>query len=344
LSALFTLLVALLGAPPAVAWQAPLPRGDAFRLAAAGDSIAVFRAGTLRVIDASSGRQRWAAERLADGPAAVLIEGSTLVAVENDRVVGRELASGKTLFQAKRGPPTSGEIVLLAGVGKGRYAVGVRDVPSEEHEAHFAYVEVVDAMGKPRRIIDGTGTFLAGTAQGERALVATTEGVIAIQPSLRSGKLFAYRGAPFAISVDASRRIHLVVARERDLRLLRLSAEGRRELDAPLTSELWGVFRLVVKGDGTVYVVANRNLAAVDAAGRTRWTCKLDQDMTGGVLAGARLLVAAGDEIHSFDAAGKRSSFFRSPEPIVSAPVLTARGQICVATRNSALCLREGQR
>lgn len=329
MGATFVLLAAIFAAPPAVSWQASLPPGDAFTLAAAGDAVVAFRGGRLQALDVRDGRLRWQTTRLARGPAAVLADAGELVTVEPDRVVVRDLRGGMPVSELKL-PILRGDVVFLARLGAGRYALGVLAPPVQDGPPPLAgTLDLVSAGAAPRPLIPPSPFKAARLADG--FVLATPSGLS------RVGRDGAMRtlGAISAAAVEGGPRIHIITGGDAP-RLQRFSLDGKRELDAPLPPDLFGL-RLLAGPDGVVYVLGGRNLAALDARGALRWTCKLDVDIAGAVPLGDRLLVAAGDAILAFDAAGRRTLWLKLPHPAASAPVL-AQGRVCVATRASVLC------
>ncbi len=144
------------------------------------------------------------------------------------------------------------------------------------------------------------------------------------------------------MSLDEAGRIYLVALVGEEKVLWVVTPEGKRLVSLTLKPEHQTVIAPPIVGyDHRIYLLTRSLVVALDAEGKLLWERAAGGAVAGaGVAADHRLLVAAGEELAVFDPDGERRLLYRfRGEPLVTPPVLTAGGEILLASARRLYCL-----
>ena len=148
--------------------------------------------------------------------------------------------------------------------------------------------------------------------------------------------------APLSLSSDEAGRIYMLVLVEGRHALWTLTPQGERVMAFNLPADVQASSIPPIIGyDHRVYVAAGSRVAAVNHDGRLLWMRALVGQLAGIVItADDQLLLAAGANISTYDGEGKLKILysFKDDNP-ATAPLLTKRGEILVASGRRLYCL-----
>ncbi|MGC9970311.1 MAG: hypothetical protein ABSE56_06955 [Bryobacteraceae bacterium] len=343
-------------APLAVRWRADLtPTLRPFVLLASGNRVVLH------------GATQWAlcdrAGRVLDvaplGPSPVALDPARSLAFAADpfgRIVAHSLADGQAVFSALLYFGKSFTHPFLALRDRLMVTVGIEipvdpSMPSPER----SIVEVTD-LGDPasRRSWDEPGgpavihdlirdsrRMLAALA-GDTLVLAVPNRVYLLDLSLKARRAMGGVFLPLALSLDEAGRIYLLVAAGGRSALWLLTPEGERIYECELPPGLRGLIHPPIVGyDHTVFVRAERQILSIAPDGKVNWIRTADEPLAGAAITPDDfLLTSEGSSLAAWDAKGERRVLhtFAGENP-TTAPVLTADGEILVATRTHLYCL-----
>jgi hypothetical protein len=195
----------------------------------------------------------------------------------------------------------------------------------------------------------GTGKLLVGTNKlavamhGDTVVFAVPGRVYLSSSDMKPSAAFDGDFEPVALSLDETGRMYLVALRGGRHELSILSSTGALIGAHPLKPGMEQLIAPPIVGyDHRVFIVSPSTILALDASGNLLWEAG-----TGALAAGAavtpdgQLIVSAGAEIFAFDDRGRRTTLHTFPgESLTSAPILTAKGELMVASRSHLYCLK----
>jgi hypothetical protein len=121
-----------------------------------------------------------------------------------------------------------------------------------------------------------------------------------------------------------------------------LTPDGSRTATRPLNPEYGAPIAPPAIGyDHAIHVVTADAIVALTADGQPLWERRPAGRIAGaGVSTDGRVLLTAGRELQAYDEKGEREVLFRSAEgSLVTPPVMSAAGEIFVATADTLVCL-----
>ncbi len=232
-----------------------------------------------------------------------------------------------------------GRRMLLAGSERQR--PDMVDMP--DHSA----VEMVD-LGEPpvvqreyltsakeQAVVEYKAAALKAALNEETLALAMRDRIVFSDLRLGPGTAFRDSFYPFAVSMDEADRLYVVAGDRVPSALWLLTPRGERVYAYQFPADLAVAERPAIVGyDHRAYVTARQTVLAIGPDGKLEW-----QRPAGGVIGGAAitsndwLLVAAGATLAAFDPRGQRRDLHSfTGERLATAPVLTAAGDILVAT------------
>ncbi|MCZ6690935.1 MAG: hypothetical protein O7H41_15200 [Planctomycetota bacterium] len=175
--------------------------------------------------------------------------------------------------------------------------------------------------------------------------IAVEDGVYRVDADLNFEAEFTGTFVPELLSLDEAGRIHLLVTEPDGLQYYwLLSAKGEQLVRLAVPEETHGSITVppVVGYDHSVYLFTDTHVHAVGSKGRVEWTSDLGGPLGGAAISGDdRLLVAAGDSVSRFDIGGERETLVTlEGEELASAPILTEKGRLLVASRMRVFCMK----
>lgn len=181
-----------------------------------------------------------------------------------------------------------------------------------------------------------------GAMDAERIVVAWSDHVLVAGFDLAVKQLLGGTFEPRAVSLGDAGRAYLIVRTGDGPRLWMLNAEGEQVFDARLPDDASDTrVPPIVTPDHRVFVVTDTRIVAFDPTGDRLWEFVAPRGRPRAlVTAEGWLLVACDDTIGVFDDEGRSASIFQLPGEVFStAPVLTASGEIFVATERALVCI-----
>ncbi len=168
-------------------------------------------------------------------------------------------------------------------------------------------------------------------------IVAARDRLYRFDAALAVREVFAGSFTPARLSADESGRAYLIVTAGETRELWIVGAGGervRRTLTfAPIAPPLVGPAH-------DVFVVGATAVAAFTPEGAPRWTRSLSGAAGAIALPDGRLLISEGATLITFDGQGAREQLHAAGEPLRTPPVVTAAGEVVVATAQRVLWLR----
>ncbi len=146
---------------------------------------------------------------------------------------------------------------------------------------------------------------------------------------------------PVAMSLDEAGRIYLVSSVKDRTHLWMLTPAGEQIYSFDLPPGTSVIQPPLVDYDHTAYLIAGQHITAVDHAGKLKWSKSVAGSIAGAsVMADDHLLIAEGGTVAIYDTRGERRAIFQSPgEDLATPPVLSAKGEILVASATHLYCL-----
>lgn len=187
----------------------------------------------------------------------------------------------------------------------------------------------------------GETAHLLSALHGDTLALATDDNVFLAGFDLKLQRQFTGKFHPLFLSMDELPRLYMIVQVESGLELWVLSHTGERILRWPMPSGFEPSAPPVVGFDHAVYLIGPHRLIAIDPSGTIRWDQSQESEVAGaGVTPEGNLIVAAGANLISYDATGKRTLLFTVPDDVfVTAPVIDEKGDLLVAGRRRLYCL-----
>lgn len=234
---------------------------------------------------------------------------------------------------------------------------GVALPPPAPPSLDFTHLEA-QTLGNPLTVDDGVLTSSRRTrevirhtgvpeplhvAASDVGVVIAVKGVIYLgDRNLTLSKALSGDFVPGALSLDELGRIYLVAWEGARWCLWVLTPNGDRVALVPLPGdESSAVSPPIVGYDHRAYVIVGDTLSAVSPAGECLWQYRAPNALLcASVTADDQLLVAVGDELLAFDAVGNaRLCFSFDGDALRTPPVLTADGEVLVASASTLYCL-----
>ncbi len=186
-------------------------------------------------------------------------------------------------------------------------------------------------------------TKLAVAMHGDTVVFAVPNRVYISSSDMKPRAAFDGDFEPFNLSLDEAGRIYLVAMEHGRRELSILNADGGLVGSYSLKPELEQLIAPPIVGyDHRVFLVSASSAVALDASGKQLWEANIGGRAAGAtVTADGHLLVSAGPDVIAFDVHGKRTivhSF--AGESLTTAPVITAKEELLVASRGHVYCLR----
>lgn len=271
----------------------------------------------------------------------------------NNFIVGYRLGDGKKQFMT---PPAFSRIFarpLLARRGNRLLIVGVEQEgyphrPSPPNQSVVEFKELGDRLE-----VDSSGLLMSLTSAGKLLVNTSTlfpamgdETVVFAVP----GRIYmaaldlTMKGAleadfePLGLSLDEAGRIYLLARTDGRLALWLVTPQGEQLMSFDIAPNLQPGAVPIIGYDHRVYLLAADRVLCVGADGKLAWE-HVGHIGGAGVTADNQLLGSAGTEVAAFDKEGKRKVLFTFGESIVTPPVMTAAGDILVASQNKLYCL-----
>lgn len=189
-----------------------------------------------------------------------------------------------------------------------------------------------------------TTPTVVSAAWAEGAVTAEPDRLLWWTPRLEPTALVTGSLQPLSLSLDGAGRAHLLV---RDpgvpggVALWVVEPDGRRCLRVPLPGPLDEATTPPAIGPGGWIVIhGGGRLLTLEPDGRVAWCRPVAPDAPAPVVtADGQVLMSDGVELVAFDPGGQRRVLHRFDRPLVTAPALTAAGQLLVASRDTLHCL-----
>jgi hypothetical protein len=166
--------------------------------------------------------------------------------------------------------------------------------------------------------------------------------VLTAGPELSVKDLIGGSFEPRAISLGEAGRAYLIVRTTEGPRLWMLNAQGEQVFSARLPDDAADTrVPPILTADHRVFVVTDSRITAFSPMGEQLWEFAPQRGRPRAlVTAEGWLLVAVDDTLGVIDAEGLSATLFQLPgEVFTTAPVLTASGEIFVATETSLVCI-----
>jgi hypothetical protein len=182
---------------------------------------------------------------------------------------------------------------------------------------------------------------LLSALHGDTLALATDDNVFLAGFDLKLQRQFTDKFHPLFLSMDEVPRLYMIVRVESGLELWILSHTGERILRWSLPSGFEPSAPPLVGFDHIVYLTGPHRLVAIDPSGTIRWEKSEESEVAGaGITPEGNLIVAAGSNLFSYDATGKRTLLFTVPDDaFVTAPATDEKGNLLVAGRRRLYCL-----
>ncbi len=247
---------------------------------------------------------------------------------------------GRTLISRQ------GQRMLIAGVEQPRGAHGDFE-PSKSIIEAFDLGDrpTVDEMGNLTSLV-GRGTLIVPSigmltaAVGDEVVAAIPDRIYLMDQNLKIKAAFEAEFAPLAMSLDEAGRIYLVSSAKDHIHLSLITPAGDQLYSFDLPPGTNVTQPPIVDYDHTAYLVAGQRIIAVDQHGKLKWSKNTPGSVAGAsVTTDDHLLVAEGGTVALYDDRGVRRQVFQAGEEFVTPPILTAKGEILVASKTHLYCL-----
>jgi hypothetical protein len=136
--------------------------------------------------------------------------------------------------------------------------------------------------------------------------------------------------------------MYLVVSTSGGRALWVVAPDGRRTIAEPLEASTEALSTPPIVGyDHTTYLQTPQTLSARDASGKLVWHKRMSARVAGaGVSTDDRLVAAVGSELLAFGPKGEPALLAKlGPSDLVTAPVMSAGGELFVASSDALYCL-----
>lgn len=346
-----------LGLPPAPQtpryvqrWKSDLREGlRPYVLAAAGDRILVYGPSLWSLFDAA-GRLVQTSPLGASGVVLDPPHSLFFAADTAGLIVGYRLGDGQSAFSLFYYYGDRFGHSFLARRDRRLIAVGTaKDIDPHEPPPEESSIEVVDLgeSARPKSWDQPDGpvvvkdlfrkTRLMRTAMaGDVIALATKDRVFLLDLDLEIRRAMTGSFVPLEISLDEGGRIYLLVnvAGRNALWLLTPAGEMVYSFEFPPGVRNPSV-PAIVGYDHTAYILAGRHILSVAPDGKLNWMRSAMGEVAGAVVTADDFLLASeGDSLVAWDAQGQRRVVHALPgEQLATAPVLTAEGDLLVATQ-----------
>ena len=174
-------------------------------------------------------------------------------------------------------------------------------------------------------------------------VVAAQDRVIFAEPiTLKVTKQLTGEFTPLTVSVDEASHAYLVVRSARGAALWIVAPSGDRMASVDLPPEIGAPEHPPVIGfHHEVYLIASQRVVTLGPDGKPAWTATLDAAIVGAVaLPGGELLVTAGSDVVALGPSGERRLVHHfDGVGLATAAVLTAKGELLVASDRQLYCL-----
>ncbi len=325
-----------------------------------GGRIVVYGSGAFRLVDLE-GHELLSVAGLGQSCVVLDAERGLFYLVDSyNRLMARRLSDGGEEFNLSVALGSAFARPFLARRGQRFLEVGIEQVtrPNPPQPPSLSFIEQLDLPAVPKL---GTTGAVENLAALTALHIATTKLVVALHgdqlvfavpgalylssTDLHPRVAFDGKFEPQRLSVDELGRIHLVAAVGAGRELWLVTPEGQRLAATPIPKELAALVAPPIVGcDHRVYLVGTGGVAAFDAAGKALWKRALP-----GVVAGAAvalddvLVVAAGAALLGYDGDGEARPLFATPgAAFVTAPAMSAAGELLVASPEALVCLQRG--
>lgn len=184
--------------------------------------------------------------------------------------------------------------------------------------------------------------FVTAGLHGESLVVAIPSHVFLTDLALHVRKDLKDEFEPVAMSLDEAGRIYLLARAGNRVSLWVLSAEGNRLTAFALPKDLQiGSTPPIVGYNHQVFIIGSDRVLAINPDGKLAWVRPVNGQGGGAVVtAGNELLISDGSDLVVFDPKGQRRVLHTfTGEVLNTPPVLTARGEILVASQERLYAL-----
>jgi outer membrane protein assembly factor BamB len=351
-------LNAFLGAPTAFRWvsrfEAPLREGtEAQAVLYSGDAVLVL-ASIWQLFGVDGAARRSGLSGLS--PVVISPTDDTFRWVSADgTLVARALQTGEERWSCGAPLGDGGAYPVHAVGGTASLLAGAErdtDPEAEDFVPAFA-VQWIDPTERP--VVSRGGLLknavrtaaltgpsmgdLVGATDGAHVFVAFEGLALRLDMALEVTKASSFAAKPRAVSMGDAGRVYLVVSTPGGAALWLINAQGERVFAAALPRDT----RVppIVTPDHRVFVTTDDEVLAFSPEGRPLWRVSSPlRPPRASVTADGWLLVSLGEELRAFDAEGRSAVLSYSVgRPFVTAPVITAHGEILVATTETLVCL-----
>lgn len=195
-----------------------------------------------------------------------------------------------------------------------------------------------NALRSPALQGDTRGELLG--AVGDRGVTLVFDDLLLmLTPELDVTQALTGTFSPRAISAGGRGRIYLVVTTPDGPALWMINAQGERVFSTALSA----ITRVppIITPDHRIFVTTDTEVLAFSPVGELLWRVESPKKPPrASVTADGWLLASMGDELRVFDAEGRSAVLSYSMDrPFVTAPIITADGEILVATTVSLVSL-----
>lgn len=176
---------------------------------------------------------------------------------------------------------------------------------------------------------------------GDTLTIAVKNYVFRLDSRLKFQQAFTDTFRPLSMSLDEAGRIYLLVQKDGQDKFWLITNEGERayEYNMPESFE----YRTPVIGyDHTAFLISKKQIIAITQNGKMSWSAQAAScfSQAFATLDGF-LLLKDGNEVIAFDKAGKRNVLFTFENDVpTTAPVLTDKGEILIASEKFLYCLK----
>jgi hypothetical protein len=240
----------------------------------------------------------------------------------------------------------NGNHMLIAGIQRALDPHG-RETPEQ------SLVEIVN-LGSPPTADDlgflstlsPVGTLripeplLVVASSSDVIVAARTDEIYVIDWDLEVHAALESAFTPHAISLDEAGRIYLLADHDQRWFLMLLKQGGDRIYTFELPSGIVpSATPPIIAYDHSVYLLSPRRIYSIAPNGMQRWSATTASPLAGAaVTADDVLLTAEGNEIATYDSEAARKVLFQG-DSFVTTPILTAWGEILVASKTALYCL-----
>jgi hypothetical protein len=339
-----------------VRWTAELATGiRATSVAENGDRILVHGIGAWQLFDATgrsvaSGRLGLSGAYL-DPP-----HGLFYMADQLGFIAARKLADGTEAFVLTAWFGNNFERTLIARRGRRLWVTSIeRPVRTRgEYKPSLSVIELRE-LAEPQRVNHGVlesarevanlmreSLLTLAALHDETLVVATENHIYVLDTELRINAIVEGKFRPLAFSLDEGMRIYLLAETSQGRALWILTRDGHRIASFTLPDGEGRSGPPIIAYSHHVYLASADHLLAVDARGKLVWGRSVEDGPISGAVTTAddHLLLCAGTSILAWSIAGERRLVWRSEgEALLTAPILTSRGDLLVASGKHLYCL-----